>query len=238
MLLAACGCQTAPRVEPGRGGLRVIVKAEPKIGYQPRPRETHPMDGYAPPTPESWESGESAYTAVDYSGLDDIIVWVEPMERDDRAPAPGPVVVDVGDEGHRGHHGIGAASVGATLALPNASARPEEVYFVWDSGEVTNIGRVRPGDERSVKLAQTGLMSVMREGRKQPLGQIYVAPSVWVKRAISGDPVLFTDVRPGPCRVFCWHPRLPGSDTLSLLHTGRYTDITLTVGVNGLPKVP
>ena len=50
--------------------------------------------------------------------------------------------------------------------------------------------------------------------------------------------VKFLDLPPGLYRVTSWHPRLPGTSTDVTLTADKTAKMTVSVGVNSLPKVP
>ena len=90
-------------------------------------------------------------------------------------------------------------------------------------------------------LRSPGLVDLVAEsshGADEVLAHIYVVPSEWVARATNGKQVTFAPVPPGRYVVRSWHPRLPGRAEPVDLMADRVSDTSITVGVNGLPKVP
>src|SRR5436853_7863892 len=75
MMLGLAGCQGAPRPASGMASVRVKVLAEPKAGVKAPAEVLRVYD-----TPRSYGSagGGGDYERVDYSALDEIVVWVEP----------------------------------------------------------------------------------------------------------------------------------------------------------------
>src|SRR5687767_7278398 len=91
-LLAGCGA----KVPSGMSGARVSVRAEPKAGYRP---ERQPTGGGYDSNPDSDDPGPQRFPfqTLNYSSLNDIVVWLEPQDGPGAsAPAPKVVTIDAG----------------------------------------------------------------------------------------------------------------------------------------------
>src|SRR5207249_1712995 len=81
LLACLAGCQSMPQPSPGMSALRVNVIAEPKSGY----KSTDSVSAYDN-IGSSPSLGEGAYERVNYSALDEIVVWAEPAGAGGGAP--------------------------------------------------------------------------------------------------------------------------------------------------------
>ena len=230
------GCEAPMRLQPGMAGLIVRVRAEPKTGYVP-PGTTAGSDPYASPNQASAQVEFGRFERIDYDALSDIVVWAAP--RDARPPAVTPpvVTVDVPRIAPSGGGPVRATGVGGRVLARSRRDDPTGVYSVSDGNDF-DLGRLAPDGETAWSARTPGLVEVLCEAFPEPIAQIYIAPSGWVSTTRSGESVRFADLPPGRYRVVCWHPRLPGSETDVVLTPDRVTRVSLTVGVNSLPKVP
>jgi hypothetical protein len=202
--------EPAAAAAPDRAALVVTVKAEPKKGWHdPKDDSTYAA--------MSQIGLAKQFETVDYSALDEIVVWVE-TQTPDPGPATDLTIV-------RAQPTLLVAGPGARWSLPAGA------YLRTEDGRALNPGNPAVAQVR-------GFVEVMRESSPEPIARVYVAPSRFVKLAESGKKVTFNDLPPGPAKVVSWHPRLPGSQTTVNLEPGKSTAATLTVGVNTLPKIP
>jgi hypothetical protein len=217
----------------------VNVVAEPKAGRKITVASVATYDRAPAPKPQ----GE--FELVDYSNLDDIVVWVEratdlpdPGARatmDMMGIAPAPAIVDI-------NPGKGPApmskpvSVGQRVILRNRSSRPQSFYSVSDGNDF-NLGTLGPGQEGAYVVKNAGLIEVLSEQSQDAVASFYAAPTQWVAMTHSHASVDFSDIPPGTYRVVSWHPRLPGTEQTIELAPDQTTAVTVTVGVNALPKV-
>ena len=81
-----------------------------------------------------------------------------------------------------------------------------------------------------------GPVEVLRDQDDEPLAYVYLSPSPLVRVARGGERVTFAPLPPGKYRVTTWHPILPGSSEVVEVAPGKLSKLTLTVGVNSLPK--
>src|SRR3954463_1653512 len=88
LLLPLVGCQSGPTPSTGLSGLRITVIAEPKAGVKDVGGRVGVYD-----TPAIKEHGQ--FERVDYSALDDIVVWAEPVSPTLRQPMLPPLTVEV-----------------------------------------------------------------------------------------------------------------------------------------------
>jgi hypothetical protein len=204
LLMAAMGCQSMPRPAPGMAALRVQPIGEPKAGSKP------PADVSVYDSPSGPSLGTGAFERVDYSNLDQIVVWLEPAASASGKPAASPVVVDV--EARKPAAMVAhVSSVGQRLLIRNRGAGPGNFYSVSDGNEF-DVGTVPPGGQAEYMVKTEGLIEILSAAAKDPVAQIYAAPSRWVRLTRSGQSVDFTDLPPGRYRLISWHPRLPGTE--------------------------
>jgi hypothetical protein len=231
---AQVGCQSRSAIPPGAAGVRIHVLAEPKAGA--KARSAAPLPVYDTPAPAK-PAGD--FERVDYAHLRDIVVWVEPTAPSAATvPADASLTIDFDPAKPPASDTISAAaSVGQRLAFHNTSRRPQSLYSVSD-GNNFDLPPIFPGGVAEYVVRAPGAIEVLSESTKQPVAQVYAAPTRWAARTSAGSDVTFNDLPPGPCRIISWHPRLPGSDTPIELPAGRVKSVTIKVGVNSLPKVP
>jgi hypothetical protein len=222
------GCQSAPKPAPGMASLRVKLIAEPKQGL-PDDRPGMYDYGAAGPT----DLGKGDFERVDYAGLTEIVVWAQPRAQSSHAPAA--ITVDVNARKPAASV-TAAASVGQQLVLRNAGPQPANVYSVSDGNDF-DLGTLATGASATYTVRSPGLIEVLTDAAKDPIAQVYAAPSPWVKVGRSGQSIDFTDLPPGPCKVVSWHPRLPGYETQLTLAPDQSATTSIKVGVNALPKV-
>jgi hypothetical protein len=228
IIAAAGGCQSTPKPSPGMASLRVKLIAEPKQGLASDRPSMYDYGGAGPT-----DLGKGDFERVDYAGLTDIVVWAEPQARSARTPTA--ITIDI--NARKPASGLSAAaSVGQQLVFRNAGPQPANVYSVSDGNDF-DLGTLAPGASATYTVRSSGLIEVLTDTAKEPIAQVYAAPSPWVKVGRSGQSVDFVDVPPGPCKVVSWHPRLPGYETHLTLAPDQSATTTIKVGVNALPKV-
>ena len=228
-MLVVIGCHQGPRPDAGMAALRVKVVAEPKEGVQPPPSAASTHDA---PADQSY--GPRA--RVDYSQLDNIVVYVEPAGKNfipPRPPAPLSLTVDP----KKSSHGIdGVVSVGQKLVLKNGGASPQAIYSVSDGNDFELAG-VPPDGVGEYLVKSPGLIEIFADASKDIALQVFAAPTPWVQLGRSGETLDFNNIPPGGYQIVSWHPRLPGSTQPVTLSADKVTDATVKVGVNSLPKV-
>jgi hypothetical protein len=208
--------------------LRVKLIAEPKQGL---PDDRPGMFDYGGAGPT--DLGKGDFERVDYAGLRDIVVWAEPQARSSRTPTA--ITIDINARKPAASL-TGAASVGQQLVFRNAGPQPANVYSVSDGNDF-DLGVVAPGASATFTVRSPGLIEVLTDTAKDPIAQVYAATSPWVKVGRSGQSIDFADLPPGPCKVFSWHPRLPGYESQLTLAPDQSATTSIKVGVNALPKV-
>lgn len=205
-------------------GLQVKVIARPKEGVK-IPAEK--LLAYDAPAAKQ-ETG--AFEKVNYSDLEDVVVWAEPAGKSARA---GEVkMVTVSDKPGK----LSVASIGQLVTFRNISSRAMNVYSVSDGNDF-DLGTLAPGASGSYEVKSAGYIEVLTDRAKDPVAEIYAAPVRWVALTHSGETVRFADLPPGDCEVRCWHPRLPGGEARVTLRAGESSSVSVVMGVNGLPKV-
>jgi hypothetical protein len=247
------GCAAAPSSPTPRGGAAAVVLevvAAPKPGAKAN-RFTRVPVYDAAPRPAAPPAGQ--YELVNYSALDDVIVWLEPagaadasMARDgasDRAddaatdatrpavPPPSPLALDVSADVHPDD--VHAVALGQELVFRNRGAEPVALYSVSDDNDF-ELPEIPPGGEAHYTVRSTGLIEVLAGSADPPVATVYAAPTPWVARTRAGGWVVFDDVTPGPYEAMSWHPRLPGSTAAVNLTPGSVARTALKVGVNVL----
>jgi len=226
MLLPLAGCQSGPTPSSGMSAIRIDVIAEPKAGVKD---PSNRVGVYDTPAKE-----RGAFERVDYSALDEIVVWVEPVSSAAGSTAT-PLTIDVNAQKPAESLG-GAVSVGQRLIIQNSGSTAKNFYSVSDGNDF-DLGSVPAGGRGEYTVRSAGLIEVLAASVKEPVAQVYAAPSRWVKLTQSGTTVDFVDLPPGNYKVMSWHPRLPGTEFAVTLLPNQSTKTSIKVGVNALPKV-
>jgi hypothetical protein len=227
MVLPLVGCQSAPVPSAGMAALRVKVIAEPKAGA---PAESVAAYDASP------VSAASGFERVDYSSLDEIVVWAEPADTGPTAQPPvATVSIDV-DARKPAPSLSAAACVGQRVLVRNGGSRPVSFYSVSDGNEV-DLGLIPPGGQAEYAVRSAGLIEVLCDSSKDPVALVYAAPTRWFALARAGRSVEFNDLPPGRWKICSWHPRLPGHETVVVLVPNQAATASIKVGVNGLPLV-
>lgn len=231
IVLLLAGCQTVAPPAPGMSGVHINVIAEPKAGVA---AAAGPMLVYDAPVSRSNGSGD--FERVDYSALDEIVVWVEPVTaRAVAQPQIASASIDV--DAHKPAQNLArAVSVGQQIILRNCGSKPGNFYSVSDGNDF-DLGSIPAGGQASCVVHSPGLIEIMSDSSKDPVAQVYAVPSRWVALARSGGSVNFSNLPPGRYKIASWHPRLPGYETIVALPADQVTSATIKVGVNALPKV-
>jgi len=232
LAIVAAGCQSSSSSPPASGmsSLRVRVVAEPKAGYSaPADR----VQVYDAPTKRTNATGD--FETVDYSGLKEIVVWLEPMSGSAAKSPSTAAAIEV--DARKPAAGLTTAvAVGQQLMVHNNGAAAGNLYSVSDGNDF-NLGSIAPGATATFTARSEGLIEILNARLKDPVALVYAAPSPWVSLAKSGGTVEFNNVPPGQYRIVSWHPRLPGSQTMVTLAANQAGSATIKVGVNTLPKV-
>ena len=228
ILACLAGCQSMPQPSPGMAALRVNVIAEPKSGYKSADSvSVYDNIGSSP------SLGEGAYERVNYSALDEIVVWAEPSGAGGGSRATATIDVNAAKPSRNVDR---AVAIGQRIVLRNQGTKPANIYSVSDGNEF-DLGTIPAGGAGEYTIKSAGVIEILCLGAKEPVALIYAAPTGWVSLTRSGKSVDFNDLPPGQCRVFSWHPRLPGSETSVLLSPNQVGTASIRVGVNALPKV-
>ena len=252
--LVGCAARQSPKPDADAAAIVVEVVAKPKEGAKVHSRFARvPVYDAAPqPAPPSGQ-----FELVDYSALDDVIVWLEPAGAGDETPSgetagpsdavrdstgnAGPVTVPALSpltvEITAGIHpdDVRAASVGQEIVFRNRGAEALSLYSVSDDNDFDLPG-IPPGGEARYIVRAAGMIEVLADPSDPPVAMVYAVDSPWVARTRSGGRVVFNDVIPGSYEAVSWHPRLPGSTAPLTLAPGGVTRVALNVGVNVLAK--
>jgi hypothetical protein len=228
LMLPLVGCQSGPTPTAGMSGLRVTVIAEPKTGVKDVSGRVGVYD-----TPAFKEQGQ--FERVDYSALDDIVVWAEPASLALRQPVLPPLMVEVNPK-KSVENLSGAASIGQRLIVHNNGSTAGNFYSVSDGNEF-DLGTIPAGGRGEYTIKSGGLIEILSASTKDPVAQVYAATSRWVALTHSEATVDFTDLPPGQYKIYSWHPRLPGSEVSVTISPNQVAKVSIKVGVNALPKV-
>jgi hypothetical protein len=227
--LALPGCQRPSSSGNGLATLLVHVKADPKTGSGLSAQKVYAYDTTIKPV------DRGAFMQVDYSDLDDIVVWLEPVAAGAPAAPDGPQTIDINPD-KESPSLAAVVSVGQQLALHNASSSPQTIYSVSDGNDF-DFESVPAGGEVNYTVRSPGLIEVLASSSTEKSVKVYAAPSPWVRMTRAGRTLLFNKLSPGQYRLFSWHPRLPGSQTDVRLTANQTTEASIDVSVNSLPKV-
>jgi hypothetical protein len=249
LVLVFNGCaQTSPPLSPGTSSLRVTVLAQPKstraaannhvLVYDVQPGFGYAADGGTFGAQQ--QPPQNDYAKVDYTSLDDVVIWLEPVDRNaaTASPAPPPpITVDVDPTKAVDPDDLSAAvAVGQHVVFHNRGSRAGSVYSVSDGNEF-HLGTVPPDGRGEYVARSPGLIEVVTTSLTDPIATLYAAPTPWVRRVHGGQTITFNDLPPGRYCIVSWHPRLPGHEATVNLTADRTTDASIIVGVHGLPKV-
>lgn len=226
LMPTAVGCSAPILIQPGLSAVRVRIDAKPKAGYrQPQSDAYNPSN--APPN-------VGAFRRVNYRALSDIVVFAAPAEAGTDRPAAPDVHLDIGLQPTTRLHATG---IGGALRVRNSGAASETVYSV-SVGNEFDLGDIAASGEATWRFANAGVVEIWSTRRADPIATVYVAPTPWVRLVSGGSVTVFTDLPPGPCRVTCWHSRLPGATTTVELVPDQAASTRLELGVDSLPVVP
>jgi len=221
--LVAVGCRQGPKPDKGMAAVQVKVIAEPKVGVKPPPEDPAGKSSYGP------------FSRVDYSEVDHIVVWVEPVAPGAPPLPAGPINTSVDPQ--KSSHGLdGVVCVGQTVVIKNAGQQTQAIYSASDGNDFA-LTAVPPGGTGEFKVRTAGLIEIFAESSKDIAVQLYAAPTPWAQIGRAGQTLDFNNIPPGRCRIVSWHHRLPGTSEVTDLAADKVTQATITVGVNSLPKV-
>jgi hypothetical protein len=228
-MMVAVGCRQGPHPDAGMSALRVKVVAEPKAGVQPPPSAVSTHDA---PTDQSY----GPHARVDYSQLDNIVVWVEPTTQT-AAPSPPKAPFNANVDPQKSSHGIdGVVSVGQKLLLKNAGAKPQSIYSASDGNDF-DVPSVPPGGTGEYVVRSPGLIEIFADTSKDIAVQVFATPTPWAQIGHAGQVLEFNNIPPGNYQIVSWHPRLPGTTQPVTLTADQVSEASIKVGVNSLPKV-
>ena len=216
------GCQ------PAGPGIQVQVRAEPKAGYKPPP----PDDvGYGGSDLPDAQAHDHDFHLIDYRRLDQIVVWVEPAAAGSPdLPAAAPL--NTGVNLFKTYSGnVDLASVGGSVKL-NGPQKSGTYLLRTSSRELIDV----PVREPVFVPKKSGVVEVLANDRDDVIATVFVSPTPWAKKVTSNQPARFVSLPPGRYRVTAWHPILPGSSAIVDVAPEKLSKLTLTVGVNSLPK--
>jgi hypothetical protein len=220
------GCNKKSGPAPGMSALKVHVQAEPKPGIKPPPEPSAADTSAA--------SDYSAFERFDYSKLDHVVVWLEPVAPSSSQTPPSALTVEI-DPSRAAPELTNVASIGQQIVFHNASAAPLSIYSVSDGNEF-DLGAVAPQGQGQFTVKSAGVIEVLTGASAEPL-IIYAAPTRWVAMTKAGETAEFNDLPPGQYRLLSWHPRLPGSQTNVSLSADQTSEASVLVTVNSLPQV-
>ena len=246
---ALVGCAPHPSPKPRADAAAVVLEvvAKPRQGAKAHRFARVPVYDAAPR--QEMPSGQ--FELVDYSALDDVIVWLEPAGAGGATTAGEVTAGNAGDAGSNSSRPLSPlaldvaarvhpddvqpAAVGQALVLRNRGDEAVSLYSVSDDNDF-DLPDVPPGGEARYTVRAAGMIEVLADPADPPVATVYAAPSPWVARTRSGGRVVFNDVTPGSYVAACWHPRLPGSTAPLDLARGSVARAKLKVGVNVLAE--
>lgn len=228
LMLPLVGCQSGPTPSAGLSGLRITVIAEPKTGVKDAGAHVGVYD-----TPALKERGQ--FERVDYSALDEIVVWVEPAFPMLRQPMLPPLTIEVNAK-KPVENLTSAGSIGQRLIVHNNGSTSGSFYSVSDGNEF-DLGSIPAGGRGEYTIKSGGLIEILSASAKDPVAQVYAATSRWVALTHSDATVDFSDLPPGQYKIYSWHPRLPGTEASVTISPNQVAKVSIKVGVNALPKV-
>lgn len=227
--MSSAGCQNTPKGP----GVLVTVRAEPKKGYIP-PED--PDQGYGGTDSTPAQPAGHAFHRIDYHHLDGLLVWVEPLDDAARSsvatasPMNTSVQVDPGKPARAEEFAV--VSVGGHVVLNGPPPKSGRAYVIRT--EAGALAEVAPGGPGYAATAP-GLVEILSDDSDDPLATAYVTPTPWARKTTQGQRVAIP-LPPGRYRVTVWHPILPGGSQDVEVFADKMSPLTLTFGVNALPK--
>jgi hypothetical protein len=241
LLALLTGCDAATPIQPGLAAVRIEVIARPKAGYHP------PADS----SYGSSASGDDRYVPVDYTRLENVIVWLEPEGQAIASDAAARATrIRLVRPRSRAALPWYVACANAPVILQNANSSPDHFYSVsegnnFDTGELGSSGEatvvihaVADREPQRSREDPASVVEVFSTHQEEPVAGIVVAPTAWAASTRSGQAVTFTNLPPGSFRAVCWHPRLPGAEQRIVLPPDKVTRIRVIIGVDSLPGTP
>lgn len=231
------GCKTSTGP-----GIHVGVRAEPKAGYKPPlvspDGEVFAYGATVEPGPSQQAAPvEPGFDLIDYRGLGGIVVWAEPQgaaapTTSPSTPLPRNAAVNLDSKDTTNFQHVYVTSVGGQVTFRGKGVRQGEYILRTQWGDVLDLPPVFAPDRPGV----VEVLPAYAEGQHEPVALIYVAPTTWVRKVRNGQRVTFAPLSPGRYRVSTWHPVLPGRTQVVDVAAGPLVKLTLSVGVNSLPK--
>ncbi len=218
------------------------VRAEAKAGTTPgqgTPKGSDPYGG------DDGAAGASAYAGVNYKRLEDVVVWLEPKGATDApremwgAESLEPLEVTIGPPAKavRGDPPALCAGVGQTLRFRNESGA-ERTALSLGKGNEFRLRKIARGARAEWSAAAPGVFEVLTDAHDEPVAEVVVAPTRFVKKAKAGDDVRFGEVPAGAWVARAWHRRLPAAPAGVDVKPGGRAETTLTLTVEALPDAP
>jgi hypothetical protein len=232
ILASAAAAVLAGRRPAGSAGpgVEVQVRAEPKQGYTlPPPDDV----GYGVSVEDAAGQAQHdhAYHLIDYRRLEGIVVWLEPAAGTaPQMPAPLNDTVDLSSSKPARPEDVYVCSAGGRVTFDPITGDPSRYVIRIEGGDLTDL----PPRGQPLEPAQPGLIEVLSDG-DEPVARVYVAPTPWARRVTGNARVNFAPVPAGAYTARAWHPLLPGGSQPVQVAEGM-TKVTLTIGVNSLPK--
>lgn len=242
----------SPKTKPGSVVLQII--AAPKPG-------TTPGDGAAPGrTDDGYPEGDqSPYEGVNYTRLEDVVVWLERAEGNANerakespkgspkesasAASAAPVQIDIRPRRPSGADGVPpappviAVGVGQRVRFRNDTGAEASV-FSFAEGNAFKFRGVKQGATVEWTAAAPGEVEAVSSAADEPFATIVVAPTRFVAKSRGGAEVTFTDVPSGAWAAKAWHRRIPSDPVRVEVAPGARAKATLRLSVEALPVAP
>ncbi len=231
--LTVSGC-AAIKPSPGMAMLRVHVRVQPKAGYKTPVERAEDLYFFESADPAS----RGRFALVDYLRLEDVIVWIEPLDGQQLEHGGEPVVVEIRD-GRDGRDVPSAVVIaGSAVTVSNRTAAAREVYAASEDGQAfIEFGVVEPRSKRQAVIEAPGRYEVLTEQGDAAIARLCVLPAGQACLTRSARCVTFNNLPPGRYRAVCQHHRLPGDEAEVRVEADQVATVALTLTVNRLPEV-
>ncbi len=141
--------------------------------------------------------------------VQDAVVSLEPMDPDQRLPAPARGVMDQHDREFVPH--VLAVQVGAAVAFPNSDDIHHDVYS-FSQPKVFELPLYKGTPTQPLIFDKPGVVVLGCNIHDWMLGYIDVVPTPWFAKSDAAGQAELTGVPPGKYHLVLWHPDLDAAD--------------------------